>query len=285
MRATVGVILLALSALWGGDPARAGVVEEVVELPVPVATAMGRKSNHLLTVTVFRDDGNAARAPFLVLNHGRAMKAEDRARLGRARYAENARYFVSLGYAVFVPTRVGYGVTGGPDLEDSGACDRKYYRPGFAAAAAQSVAVIDYAKRLPYVDASRGLVVGQSFGGATAIALAAEGVPGVVAAVNFAGGGGGRLETHPEEPCRSDALRALFASYGTTARIPTLWLYSENDRYFGTGKPRQWFDGFVAAGGQGRFVALPPYKTDGHPSFTGNPAAWKPAFEAFVRGE
>jgi dienelactone hydrolase len=284
MRTMVGVVL-AIAALWGGAPALAGVVEEVVELAVPVSTAMGRKSNHPLTVTVFRDDGKAGRAPFLVLNHGRATTAEGRARFGRVRYAENARYFVSLGYAVFVPTRVGYGVTGGPDLEDSGPCATKYYRPGFAAAAAQSVAVIDYAKRLPYVDPARGLVVGQSYGGATAIALAAEGVPGVVAAVNFAGGSGSRPETHPEEPCRSDSLRALFASYGAAARIPTLWLYSENDRFFGVRKPREWFDGFVAAGGKGRFVQLPPYRSDGHPIFTGDPAAWRPAFEAFVRGE
>ena len=38
---------------------------------------------------------------------------------------------------------------------------------------------------------------------------------------------------------------------------------------------------FVAAGGKGRFVQLPPYKQDGHPSFTGQPAAWRPSFEAF----
>jgi pimeloyl-ACP methyl ester carboxylesterase len=65
--------------------------------------------------------------------------------------------------------------------------------------------------------------------------------------------------------------------------MPTLWLYSENDRYFGNTLPRQWFDGFVAAGGGGRFVRLPPYPDNGHLIFEGNPDAWKPAVEAFLR--
>jgi len=30
-------------------------------------------------------------------------------------------------------------------------------------------------------------------------------------------------------------------------------------------------------------VQLPPYGEDGHGSFTRNPAAWRPAFEEFLR--
>ena len=126
-------------------------------------------------------------------------------------------------------------------------------------------------------------MVGQSFGGTTAIAVAAKNIPGVTAAVNFAGGGGGAPDRRPERPCREDLLAGLFTSYGATARIPTLWLYSENDRYWGKQAPRAWFEGFVARGGSGRFVQLPPYKTDGHPSFTGNPAAWRPVLEQWLR--
>ena len=101
-------------------------------------------------------------------------------------------------------------------------------------------------------------------------------------AVNFAGGGGGRPDTHPEQPCSADRMTELFASYGASARIPTLWLYSENDKYWGAAIPRLWHEAFVDRGGTGQFVQLPPYKADGHPIFTGNPAAWKPAFEDFL---
>jgi dienelactone hydrolase len=278
--------LAVLAAAMGLDAAagQPRTVEEVVTLPFPVPGADGRMAPHPMTVTIFRDD-RRQRSPFLVLNHGRAARSDEREKLGRARFSDNSRYFVALGYAVFVPTRIGYGVTGGRDLENSGPCATKHYRPIYEAAADQIVAVIDYAKAQSYIDPARGIVVGQSFGGTTAIAVAARGVPGVAAAVNFAGGGGGRPHTHPENPCRDDLVRDLFAAYASTARIPTLWVYSENDKYWGARLPRVWFDRFLAAGGQGRFVWLPPHKSDGHPSFAGNPAAWRPAFEAFVRGE
>ena len=86
------------------------------------------------------------------------------------------------------------------------------------------------------------------------------------------------------EGALSQSLGKLFAGYGKTARIPTLWLYSENDQYFGKDHPQQWFKGFVAAGGEGKFVQLPAHGKDGHGSFTSNPRAWKPAFEEFLRG-
>jgi hypothetical protein len=79
------------------------------------------------------------------------------------------------------------------------------------------------------------------------------------------------------------AMEQLFGGYGATARIPTLWLYAPNDRYMGERHPRAWFEAFLRAGGRGRFVALPEHGEDGHSSFTRNPGAWRPAFEAFLR--
>ena len=183
--AGVGAMLLA-----GVCAAEARVVEDVIDLPVQVADASGQVVRHRITVTIFRED-TRKRSPFLILNHGRAVRAEDRHKLRRVRYSDNARYFVSKGFAVFVPTRVGYGVTSGPDVEHSGACRTRNYPPVYEAAAQQSIKVIGYAKGLPYVDPTKGLVVGQSFGGMTAITLAAKNIGGVTAAVNFAGGGGG----------------------------------------------------------------------------------------------
>lgn len=257
----------------------AGILEEVVTVPVQARNIFGKEVAQEITVTVFRDE-DRARAPFLLLNHGRSS---NRAEYGRVRYSENARYFVSKGFVVLVPTRIGYGVSGGEDVEYSGNCSSPDYPGVFAAAARQGLAVIDHARGLPFVDAERGgLVVGQSFGGATSLALAAMRIPGVVAAVNFAGGSGGNPENRPGNPCRADRLEETFAAYGAATGIPTLWLYSENDRFFGQKYPREWFDAFIAKGGKGEFVALPPLGEDGHNTFTKNPAAWKPAFEAFL---
>lgn len=275
-------LLFAFAALIAGSSAsRARTVEQVVALPVHVEIR-GQTISQPITLTVFRDDTRGP-SPFLILNHGRPVHVADHVKMGRVRYSANAAYFVALGFAVFVPTRIGYGVSGGPDIEDLGSsCAHKDYPPSYEAAAQQSLAVIAYAKSLSYVDTAQGIVLGQSFGGATAIALAAKNLPGVIAAVNFAGGGGGNPETRPERPCGNDRLTELFASYGATARIPSLWLYSENDRYFGTEKPRAWFEAFTARGGAGRFVQLPPSGTNGHSSFTANPNAWHKPFQDFI---
>jgi dienelactone hydrolase len=278
----IAAVWLGIAILWSGGRAGAAIVEEIIQLPVRVTDMRGTAVNHTITVTIFRES-DRARSPFLILNHGRASSEADRAKIGRARYSGNARYFLSKGFAVFVPTRIGYGVTGGPDVEYSGNCNSRNYPPVYEVAAQQSLAVLRHAKTLPYVDPEKGLVVGQSFGGATAIALAAKKIPGVLAAVNFAGGGGGNPKTRPERPCRDDLMADLFASYGANARIPTLWLYSENDQYWGKDKPKAWFERFIKRGGSGQFVQLPPAEDDGHRSFTSNPAGWRPAFEQFLR--
>jgi len=275
-------ILAAAAALaLGVSAAAAAIVEEVTTLAVDIDVAGKPRLKQPITVTIFRDDARA-KAPFLVLNHGRAGRADEREKLGRARYPGNAKYFVERGFVVFIPTRIGYGVTGGPDLEDSGRCDARDFPPAFAAAGQQVLAVVRHAKSRPYIDAGHGVLVGQSFGGATALAVAAGNEPGVMAAINFSGGSGGRPKAHPGAPCSDDRLAATLASYAK-AKVPTLWLYSQNDQYWGARLPKLWFDGFVRNGGRGRFVALPPSGEDGHSSFSRNAAAWKPAVEVFLR--
>lgn len=275
------VIALAL-ALFAPQPSVGAIVEEIVQLPVAVTNIDGNSVRHSITLTIVRDDQRTS-SPLLVINHGRAGTAEARARYGRARYAENARYFVARGYAVFMPTRVGYGVTGGPDVENSGPCARRNFGPGLAAAAVQTQRVIDYARSLPYVAANGGVLIGQSYGGAATVASSARQIEGIVAAVNFSGGAGGDPETHPAEPCSEPALRKLYGQYGASARIPTLWLYSENDLYWGKDYPRAWADAYRSAGGKAEFVQLPAHGKDGHGSFTSNPAGWRPHVERFLR--
>jgi dienelactone hydrolase len=260
----------------------AKIITQVIALPVKVADIKGRTFEHTITVTIIRDDARA-KSGFMVMNHGRGVNAEINRKRSVDAYFNNARYFVSKGYAVFLPLRVGYGSTGGPDVEFSGGCNERFYGPVYEAGAVQTIAVIGYVKALPYIDSADGIVVGQSFGGTIAIAMAAKNISGIRAAINFAGGGGGDPVNRPGQPCRPDLLKELFAGYGATARIPTIWLYSENDQYFGPKYPREWMQAFVDRGGRGSFVALPPYKHDGHPSFTGNPVAWKPAVDQFLK--
>ena len=271
-----------LFALLASAPrAEAEIVETVVKLPVRVLHD-GQPVSQDITLTIIRDNARK-KSPFLILNHGRAPTAEGRAKYGRAVFRNQARYFVQQGYAIFLPTRIGYGVTGGPDVESSGACNAKDYASSLVPAVAQVAAAVTYAQRQDYVDAARGAVLGSSVGGFTTIAASAASLHGVKAAVNFAGGAGGDPVKRTGAPCQPDRIGATFAAYGARSRIPTLWLYAPNDRYWGASYPKQWFAQFTAKGGKGTFVTLPPSGDDGHQAFTKDMDSWKPSVAAFLK--
>jgi dienelactone hydrolase len=269
---------------WGPAAGAQELTERIERIAVKVADLYGKQIERDITVTVFEIAGRAP-YPLLVLNHGRAVDDAGRAKVGRARYPEASRWFASLGYSVWVPTRIGYGVSGtDEDPEYTGTCTHKRYEPGYAVSTDQTLQVIEHAKSRTGIDGRRTVVVGQSFGGATSIGVAARNSPGVVAAINFAGGGGGNPGTRPGEPCQPEKLRELFAGYGKTARVPTLWIYTENDRYMGPHYTKEWFEAFRSAGGTGEFVMHPPHGEDGHLLFTRGFAQWRPIVERFLAG-
>lgn len=276
------IALLVLLILCTPGPAPADILEEVLEVPIRLRTIYGQEVEQDIKVTIFRDE-QRAKAPYLVLNHGRPLNDAGIRAMKRQRFPAVSRYFVSRGFVVIVPTRAGYGESGGKDVEHRGKCENPRFAPAFSVAADQIVEVLKYARTLRYVDTSRGLVVGQSFGGVIAVTLSTKDVPGLAGAVNFAGGSGGNPLERPGNPCGKAAMFNLLQEYGAKSKVPTLWLYSENDRLWGPNLPKEWFQGFIKAGGNGKFVPLPPFKEDGHGIFTGNPEAWKPVFEEFLR--
>jgi dienelactone hydrolase len=280
-RLALGAVAAVLAL--GCAPAWAALVESQFSITVKVSDAYSKQVERPIVVTTFIDDSTPAPRPVLLINHGRAGDPAARAALGRARYTDNARWFAAFGFIVAVPTRVGYGVTGGEDVEDSGPCSSKNYGPGFGAAAMQMQAVLDHLRALPGVAPDRAVVVGQSYGGASSIALASRMPAGLQAAINFAGGSGGDPKGSPRRPCQPNRLERTFGGYGRTARLPTLWLYTENDLYFGPKYPREWFEAFREAGGTGEFHQFPPHGADGHTLFTSHPATWQPVVEDFLR--
>ena len=275
--------LAAVVFALAGASAHARLIEKIIKVPVKVTNAYGKVIEQEVVVSVYHDSDAAQPYPIALINHGRAAKAEERAAFGRATSITNARWLAAMGFLVVVPTRIGYGVSGGEDAEDTGDCGRKNYPPGYEAAAAQTLQVLDIVKQRPDVASNRILILGQSFGGATAIAVAAKNPPGVLAAINFAGGGGGNPVTQPQEPCGTSQLRRMFADYGRRARIPTLWIYTENDQWMGSKYPREWFAAFQAEGGVGEFVQFPPHGKDGHGLFSQAPEVWRPTLLTFLQ--
>jgi len=275
-----GVIAL-LSMLSAVPVAAAQIEERILAVPVSVLGTDGHTLAQDIVVTVFEEAGRSS-YPLLVLNHGR--HAADRSRLRRARYSQAARFFAESGFSVWVPTRIGYGASGTAiDAEYAGPCSNRNFARSFGVAADQVEQVINAARREPRIDARRIVVAGQSYGGATSIAVAARRLPGVVAVINFAGGGGGNPETRPGEPCSASISTATFGGYGHNTRVPTLWIYTENDRYFDPRHSQAWFAAFQANGGKGEFLLLPPFGDDGHRLFTRGFEIWAPLVRRFLR--
>lgn len=255
-------------------------LEPVVEVEEKVARVP--VAGMEMVITHYKPQGQGP-FPLVIINHGRAGDALGRASVRRQRYPEPARYFVQRGFAVVVPTRIGYGATGGPDLEHHGVRATPAYREAVDGALESIVPALEWAQSLPHVDARRVLAVGTSMGGISSIALAARNPPALLAVINFAGGKGGDPAGRPARPCAPDALAASFAAFGKTAKAPSLWLYSENDRYWGRVFPMQWHRAYVAAGGRAEFRMLPPFGRDGHFLFTRAADLWGPHVDSFLR--
>ena len=268
-------LLLPCASALGAEPE-----ESVWHVPVDVSTPVYGHVRQSLIVVIVREAGTARR-PFAVLLHGRPFDAAGRTALGQVNYPANARYLAGLGFTVLIPTRVGYGFTGGPDLEYTGDCANKDFTAALATFPEEVEQVLAFAAGKGLLDRSRGLVIGESFGGIGALALGNGKVAGVRGVVNISGGDGGD-PSHVDEPCRPDQLARALETLGHQSRLPSLWMYSRNDRLWGPNHPAVWFDAYARSGGRGQFVALPADRNNGHYIFNRNAAAWHPAFEAFV---
>jgi len=263
----------------------ARIIEEIIEVPVSVSNSNfsnNPKFEQKITVTIWRDD-SVKKLPYLLFSHGRAGTDQERGKFGRSSEKRNSEYFVSKGFAVILPTRIGYGVSGGPDADYSGACGNKNYLEARKVAIDQSKQVLNHVFDFSYIDRTKGIVVGQSVGGFTTIGLSAENISGLKGAINFAGGDGGDPIKSAEKPCGDYLIKDTFVNYGASNKVPTLWLYSVNDKFWGEQLPKDWFAAFQKAGGKGQFISLPAYKEDGHSIFRGDLNAWKNDFEKFIK--
>jgi dienelactone hydrolase len=174
-----------------------------------------------------------------------------------------AEWFVARGYMVAVPIRRGYGDTGAWP-ENPGPCNDPDFLAAGKAAADDILGVVGRLRLLRIARPDRILLIGQSAGGFGVVAATARNPAGVFGAINVAGG---RLGGPENERCTPDRLVAAAETFGKTAKVPTLWLYSENDSYFNPDLSRALVSAYGGAGGRAVYVLLPPFKDDGHKMF------------------
>lgn len=256
----------------------AGLVEESLTLPASFPGLFGTSTDNLDALVVRPDDDR--RHPLAVINHGTPRTAAQRSSVSPRGMLAQAREFARRGWVAVTFTRRGYGSSEGSYAETSGNCISARYEPAGRASAEDVREVIRLMTEKPYVDGSKIISVGRSAGGFATVALTAEPPPGLVAAISFAGGRG---SVHPDDVCNAEGLVEAFATFGETSRIPMLWVYAENDHYFGPALAKRLYQAFTAAGGKAEFIAAPAFGADGHGLFSeaGVPL-WTPYVDAFL---
>jgi pimeloyl-ACP methyl ester carboxylesterase len=77
---------------------------------------------------------------------------------------------------------------------------------------------------------------------------------------------------------------AAAGDFGRTARIPTLWIYAQNDVYFAPALSKRLGEAFRDAGGNVEYHLLPPVGENGHLLINSVPAAalWGPIIANFL---
>ena len=290
MRALVGfsaAALLTLSCLLCGVASAQPAAQqrpEIMTLPLTIDGTVYRVVTH-----VYKPQGIGP-FPLVIFSHGRAPLQADRDKLQYPVLIGHANYWLRKGVAVVAPVRPGYGETGGADRENSltrwsgSICisDPDFTQVGRNASAVV-VAVHGWAVQQPWVRTDRILLEGQSVGGLTAIAASALNLPGVLASVNFAGGAGGNPAASPGSSCKPENLTRTYAFYGKLVKIPSLWLYAENDQYWGADAPQRWYAAFSAGGSDAALVQTGPLpEHDGHSLLTFGGRLWSVPLNAFV---
>ncbi|WP_338690567.1 alpha/beta fold hydrolase [Bradyrhizobium sp. 26S5] len=183
------------------------------------------------------------------------------------------------GYATLSIMRRGFGRSGGGYSEGLPApCD---YTSGVRIGADDVIAAISAVRNEPWVDGDHILLLGHSTGGLTMLAAAERNPAGVVGIVNFDGGYHSTVK--PGEPCAPERLVETVAALSRAVRVPALWLYAENDQFYGPDLARQMFAAYTAGGAPARLQILPPFGKNGHDLVTeGAASRWLPIVEPFL---
>ena len=274
--------VLATTAFADDRPADQTIQEEVWAIPVTMPTI----------AYVVRPVGKGP-FPLVVMNHGVSLNQRERGYFPLVEFRDAAMWFAKRGYMVVAPTGSGYGAAALDDPERGlyplffskiGTCDNPNFRDAGRAVALIDKWIIEYMNDQKLIVPDNVVVVGQSAGGWAAIALSSENLPGVRAIVAFAAGRGGRVGGKSNNNCAPDKLVAATGEFGRTARTPMLWIYIENDTFFGPALSRRMHEAYTGAGGNAEYHLLPAFGSDGHflVSSPDSLPLWTPLVGAFL---
>jgi dienelactone hydrolase len=263
-------------------PPAVGAQSELVreELSIPAAS---NKPPGMLTALAIRPPG-AGPFPLALINHGNGSPT-NQASLKVDRFVGVAEAFARRGYAAVIVLRRGAGSTPGPYFEHMGTCDGADHTSGLAATVNDMSDALRHLQTLVWIDGDRVVAVGTSAGGMGVLALGASSPPGLRAVINFAGGRGVFFNVRGQRThiCGEREVIRLFTEFGERSRVPSLWLYSENDGWVLPENGRQFHTVYVRGGAPTQFTLVGPSGKEGHYYMMQSIADWLPRVFAFLR--
>ena len=217
-------------------------------------------TNYRLEAMLYYPQDGRKLHPLVILTHGRNGPNPSPNPQQAEGFRPLSNVLAEHGYEVMMLVRRGYGNSEGPDSEFLDTAEAS----GLAGAKDVKAAISFMCTRSD-IDCDHIVIIGQSQGGWVSLAASTIPMKGVLGAVNISGainfkqGAGLGIRSRTVE----DSLEHSASVYGQNAKVPTLWIYAENDNHL-PDAVRGWFKAYIRSGGKGRLVIKPAYKDRGH---------------------
>lgn len=245
---------------------------------IQVKTENARYSLNALFLT----SSDFSKPPLVILSGGTPPNPSDLPKAVPENMLGQAEEFLKLGFAVLIVERRGHGRSKEKFLEIEGDCEHRDQIKSGEAAASDILGALDYAQANLNIDATKIVLVGHSAGGFSSLFASRYQHRGIQAVINFAGGRGAAESGHI---CSKKALLNAYTYAGKTSRVPTLWIYGENDNIFSPKLAKELLKAFTSAGGRGELIVLPPFQHEGHNLFSSSAGVsiWLPPTKNFLK--
>jgi dienelactone hydrolase len=271
---SAGIAVLAITA-----PAKAQIAtDEFVAERTFFRTNIDGKSVRLEGLLLKRADLAGSKLPVAIITHGKSANLTDMLESKAADYAGPARDLARRGWLSVVVMRRGFGQSDGPMPADL-TCDSTSFINRFSADAEDLQGALEVVVKRPDVDPDRAIAIGVSAGGAAVMALAARNPKNLKGVINVSGG-----LAMPACP-KDEVLVNAFKEFGSSSRVPTLWVYAKNDSLFGPATVERMQSAYLDGGGDVKLVSFDKHGNDGHTLFAdaSGRLKWMMEMDGFLR--
>ena len=303
MSKTIQIFICLLSIFFFKSVLSQGVASNALQpeiVTVTVKASQYSASDIGISVLVYKlpqviNSQSKEASPVVIFSHGRSGSIAERAALKNPVNPNIVRYWHSHGYSVVAAIRPGYGDNSSIDPEDHGVkwtgdtCSGEAdFQKTASAANHADKSVHTWLSSQEWVKRDRLLLVGQSVGGFATVNACGLNWSGVIGCINFVGGAGGNPTASPGKSCKPERISEVLSNAAKTTIVPSLWLYSANDKFWGEEPPKQWFKSFqeiakaTVHNAKSEFFAAPAVGENGHSMQVNGMKLWTPLVDKWL---